>query len=60
MDGLINAGGGDLYSGGIISGIIYSFENGWACIRGGGLKTGGGLKVRFYGILKICIEKVTF
>ena len=33
-----------LYPGGLISGIIYSFENGWAYIR-------GGLKVGFYGIL---------
>ena len=33
----------DLYPGGLISEIIYSFENGWAYI-GGGLKTGGGLK----------------
>ena len=40
-----------LYAGGLISGIIYSFENGWAYIRGG-LKTGGGLKVRFCGIFK--------
>ena len=38
---------------GLISGITYSFENGWAYIRGGGggLETGGGLKVGFYGIL---------
>ena len=28
-------GGGGLYPGGFISGIIYSFENGWAYIRGG-------------------------
>ena len=28
--------------GGLISGILYSFENGWAYIRG--LKTGGGLE----------------
>ena len=37
------------YPGGLKSGIIYSFENGWAYIRGG-LKRGGGLKVGFYGI----------
>ena len=37
-----------LISGGLISGIIYSFENGWAYIRGK-LKTGLGLKVGFYG-----------
>ena len=42
VDGLIN--------GWLISGKIYSFENGWAYIRGGGLKPGGGLKVGFYGI----------
>ena len=38
---------------GLISGIIYSFENGWAYIRVG-LKTGGGggLKVGFYGIAR--------
>ena len=47
VDGLINRGG--LYPGGLISGILYSFENGWAYIRGG-LKLGG-LKVGFYGIL---------
>ena len=41
VDGLINGGGGGgLYPGGLISGIIYSFENGWTYIRGG-LKTGG-------------------
>ena len=39
---LINGGGG-LYPGGLISGIIYSFQNGWAYIQ-------GGLKVGFYGI----------
>ena len=33
------------------SGIKYSLANGWACI-GGGLKPGG-LKVGFYGILKM-------
>ena len=38
VDGLINGGG--LYPGGLRSGIIYSFENGWTYIRGG-LKTGG-------------------
>ena len=38
-----------LYPGRLISGIIYSFENGWAYIRGG-LKPGGGLKVGFYSI----------
>ena len=37
-----------LYPGGLISGIINSFENGWAYIRGK-LKTGVGLKVGFYG-----------
>ena len=42
--------GGGLYPGGLISGIIYSFENGWAYIRGG-LKPGG-LKVGFYGTCK--------
>ena len=35
---------GGLYPGELISGIIYSFENGWAYIRGGlkpeGLKSG--------------------
>ena len=36
--GLINGGGG-LYPGGLISGIIYSLANGLAYIRG--LKTGG-------------------
>ena len=41
-------GGGDLYLGGLISGIIYSLGNGWASIGGGGLKTGG-FKVGFYG-----------
>ena len=45
----MNGGGGGLYPGGLISGIIYSFENAWAYIRVG-LKTGGGLKVGFYGI----------
>ena len=38
-----------LYPGGLISSIIYSFENGWAYIQGG-LKLGGGggrLKVGF-------------
>ena len=45
VHGLINGGGGlisgwacirvGLYPGGLISGIIYSFENGWAYIRGG-------------------------
>ena len=30
-----------LYPGGLISGIIYSFENGWAYTRGGGLKPVG-------------------
>ena len=40
LDGLINGGG--LYPGGLITGIIYSFEKGWAYIRGEGLKTGGG------------------
>ena len=39
IDGLISAGGGGLYPGGLISGIIYSFENRWAYIWG--LKTGG-------------------
>ena len=39
-----DGGGG----GGLISRIIYSFENGWAYIRGR-LKPGGGLKVGFYG-----------
>ena len=34
VDGLIKGGGG-LYPGGLISRIIYSFENGWAYIRGG-------------------------
>ena len=29
-----------LYPGGLISGIIYSFENGWAYNYPGGLKTG--------------------
>ena len=43
VDGLINGGRG-LYPGGLIPGIIYSFENGWAYIRGGGLKVG------FYGM----------
>ena len=41
-----------LYPGGLISRIIYSFENGWAYIWGG-LKPGGGLKVGFYGIQRI-------
>ena len=40
VDVLINGGGGGLYPGGLISGITYSFENGWAYICGG-LKTGG-------------------
>ena len=36
VDELINGGGrGGLYPGGLISRIIYSFENGWAYIRGG-------------------------
>ena len=39
-----------LYLGGLISRIIYSFENRWAYIRGG-LKPGGGLKS---GILRYC------
>ena len=30
-------GGGGLYPGGFISGIISSLANGWAYIRGGGL-----------------------
>ena len=34
VEGLIN-GGRDLYPGGLIPGIIYSFENGWAYIREG-------------------------
>ena len=40
-----------LYPGGLISGIMYSFENGWAYIwgGGGGLKPGG-LKVGFYSM----------
>ena len=41
VDGMINGGGG------LISRVIYSFENGWAYIRGN-LKIGG-LKVGFYG-----------
>ena len=40
-----------LYPGGLLSRIIYSFENGWAYIRGG-LKQGGGLKS---GILRYLI-----
>ena len=37
--GLLTGGGEGAY--GLISGIIYSFENGWAYIRGGrGLKVG--------------------
>ena len=40
------------WGGGLISGIIYSLENGWAYIRGGiktgGIKTGR-IKVGFYG-----------
>ena len=39
VDGLINGGWG-VYLGGLISGVIYSFENGWAYIRGEGLKSG--------------------
>ena len=40
-----------------MSGIIHSFENGWASIRGG-LKPGGGLKS---GILRyfICLFLIT-
>ena len=37
-----------LYPGGLISRIIYLFENGWA--PGGRLKPGGGLRVGFYGV----------
>ena len=48
VDGLINGRGGGLYPGGLISGIIYSFENGWAYI--GEVLKPGGLKVGFYGI----------
>ena len=33
VDGLINGGGG-LYPGGLVSGIIYSLANGWAYNRG--------------------------
>ena len=47
--GLINGGGGSLYPGGLISGVIYSLANGWAYIQGR-LKRGGGFKVGFYGI----------
>ena len=39
-----------LYPGGLISGMIYSFENGWAYIGGGGGLKPGDLKVGFYGI----------
>ena len=47
VDGLISrAGGGGLYPGGLISGIIYSLANGWTYIRG--FKTRGGFKVGFY------------
>ena len=41
-----------LQQGGFISGIKYSLTNGWAYIRGKGLKPGGGSKVGFYGIWK--------
>ena len=43
---------GGLYPGGFITGIIYSLANGWTWFffwGGGGLKTGGDLKVGFYG-----------
>ena len=42
VDGLINRG-----VGGLISGIIYSFESGWVISLGG-----GGLKVGFYGMMR--------
>ena len=45
VDVLINGGRG-LYPGGLIPGIIYSFENGLAY-------TQGGLKVGFYGISSV-------
>ena len=37
-----------VYLGGLISGIIYSFENGWAYIRGGGGLKSGILRYLFY------------
>ena len=50
VDGLVNEG--DLYPGELISGIIYSFANGWAYFRGG-LKPGGGFIVRYSTELEV-------
>ena len=43
FDGLINGGGGGLYPGGLMSGIIYLLANEWAYIQ-------RALKEGFYGM----------